>query len=552
MSSKILALIPTYNHSRALSTIITLLKKSGLTILVVDDGSDLPTKQILKNLKVNEKINLLTLAHNQGKGIAVHNGLKWAKDNGFTHAFQIDADGQHSLDDLKNFLELSHENPNALISGQPIYDQSMPLSRRIGRWFTHVWVWIETLSFRITDSMCGFRIYPVEPSLQIFKTQSIGARMDFDTQIMVHLFWQGIPVIMSPVKVIYPEGNTSNFDVIKDNWRITKMHTRLFFSLLFNLFSILKNRPQYQNLILPAQSTHWASLPERAPLFGLFFLAYCYRLLGKKLCMIIGTPIIIYYYIVNKMQRQASQDFLKRVYAYADLNGQPHSLFHFFSFFEMALDKFGAWTGAMTFDQVVYQTSLTFKELMKQQTGGMLMVSHIGNMEFCRAAATTDHKRRLHILLHTKNAQRYHQFLKAFNPLLELNIVEVSEIDPGTMIYLKDKVEQGDWVVLAGDRAPLNSSGRVVSVPFLGQEAKFSQGPYILASLLGCPVYMTTAIRDKQKIRVSIEKLADKIELGRLNKDEKIKVYAGLFSEYLQKIAIMYPYQWFNFFNFWK
>ena len=87
-----------------------------------------------------------SLDKNQGKGAAVHHGFAWAKNNGYSHVFQIDADGQHDLDVLSDFLDLCRKNPTALISGQPVYDDSIPLTRRIGRWFTHVWVWIETLS----------------------------------------------------------------------------------------------------------------------------------------------------------------------------------------------------------------------------------------------------------------------------------------------------------------------------------------------------------------------------------------------------------------------
>lgn len=552
MTIKILALIPTHNHYRVLESIVTRILAMGLDILIVDDGSQSTTKDVLADLQKKHPINLITLEMNQGKGAAVYNGFKWAKEHGYSHAFQIDADGQHDLDVIPAFLDLCQKNPTALISGQPIYDGSMPRARRIGRWFTHVWVWIETLSFRITDSMCGFRIYPVDSSLSVMQTKSIGKRMDFDTQVMVNLFWQGVPVIMSPICVIYPEGNTSNFDVLRDNWRITKMHTQLFFSMLFNLPKILRNRPDYSVLDLPQEATHWASLSERAPILGIFFLGYCCRLLGKKLCMVVGTPVILYYYCRNRAQRQASQDFLRRAFALGKRQDRPNSLRHFFSFFEMALDKLAAWTGMMKFDQIVYQSDLTFGELMSAEKGGMLLVSHIGNMEFCRAAANGDHKRRLHILLHGKNSQRYRQMLRAFNPQSDLNVIEVTEVDPGTILFLKERINNGDWVVMAGDRVPVKETGRVVTVPFMGEPAKFSQGPYIMGSLLECPVYMSTAVRDGHNITVHIEKMADRIILDRSNKVGSIQRFAQLFAKNLERFAIIYPYQWFNFFNFWK
>ena len=400
MPYNICALIPTCNHHSTLPGIVARLKAIKLDVVIIDDGSTKETKQALKNIT---DVHVLTLHMNEGKGAAIYAGLVWAKKIGYTHIFQVDADGQHSLDKLESFLALSLQNPQALISGQPIYDRSMPLARRIDRWFTHVWVWIETLSFRITDSMCGYRIYPVEPTLKTIECFSIGKRMDFDTEIMVRLFWQGIPVVMSPVKVTYPQGNLSNFDVARDNWRITKMHTKLVFSMLGNLRMILKKRPNYTLLNLPSDSIHWASLRERAPLLGLFFLAYCYRLLGKRACLIIGTPIILYYYLTNKTPRQASKDFLARAFVFRGSTEKPNTFKHFMSFLEMALDKFAAWTGQMKWDHVDDTSQDQLLKLMDSSRGGMLLVSHLGNMELCRAVAPFQHQKRLHILLQHKN-----------------------------------------------------------------------------------------------------------------------------------------------------
>lgn len=553
MPHKICALIPTHNHHRALPGLLARLGREEIPVLVVDDGSNDETKHALAEIKQNHPdLTLLTLPVNGGKGSAIYEGLVWAHKQGYTHIFQIDADGQHSLDSVSNCMELSKRNPQALVSGQPIYDESMPLARRIGRWFTHVWVWIETLSFRITDSMCGFRIYPVEKTLNAIEAYTPGRRMDFDTEIMVRLFWDGTPVIMSPVRVIYPEGNTSNFDVLRDNWRITKMHTKLFFRMLGNLVNIIKNRPNYHTLDLPQETIHWASMKERSTLFGLFFFAFCYRLLGKRVCMAIGTPIVFYYYLRNTSQRHASQNFLQRAFDFSKNGEKPNSFKHFMAFFAMALDKFSAWTGHGCKNQIECTGSVTFEEIMGHNRGCMLLVSHLGNMEFCRAVAPIERKNQIHILLHSKNSRRYQQLLHAFNPLSTVNIIEVTEIGPDTLIYLKGRVEAGDCIVIAGDRIPLNIKGRITHATFMGAEAPFAQGPYILASLLECPVYMATAVPEGAKVNVSIELLAQKIVLTRGQRESQIHYYAQLFAIYLEKNAIKYPYQWFNFFDFWK
>ncbi|WP_010298456.1 glycosyltransferase family 2 protein [Candidatus Odyssella thessalonicensis] len=556
MAYKICAIIPTFNHYSALPGILQRLSRLGLETFIINDGSRPDIQEALQILAQQmPNIHLIHLEDNQGKGKAVYAGFKAAAQAGYTHAFQIDADGQHSLKDLPQFLELSQRNPHALISGQPIYDQSIPLARKIGRWFTHIWVWIETLSLRISDSMCGFRIYPVSASLAVMNAYHIGMRMDFDTEIMVRLFWQGTPVIMSPVAVSYPQGNLSNFDVFRDNWRITKMHTRLFFAMLRNLHHIIFKRPNYKNLYLPTNAVYWSSLAERGSLLGLFFFAWCYRLLGKKVSRLIGAPVVFYFYLTSQTQRHASKLFFERLAAY---NKQPskasfwNGFKHFMAFFDMALDKFAAWASPSRVDAIDPDSQDRLSQIMASGQGGMLLVSHLGNMEFCRATSVPEHRNRLHVLLHQKNSQRFHQLLKAFNPLSTINIIEVTQMGPETIIYLKEQIAKGDWVIIAGDRIPVNNSQRLSYASFLGHRAPFSQGPYILAALLECPVYTAIAVRQDHHYRVHLDLFAEKVTLNRHTRADDLTGYVQRYAHYLEGQCKNYPYQWFNFFDFWK
>jgi predicted LPLAT superfamily acyltransferase len=555
MTPNYCAIIATYNHHKVLEKIVQILEQNNLSIFIIDDGSNKETQNTIESIASKHKDVFVTRFHeNSGKGAAVEQGLRQAKAQCYTHALQVDADGQHDLSTLGKFLEISQNNPSALLSGHPIYDQSIPWERHIGRWFTHVWVWIETLSFRITDAMCGFRIYPIDQTLTLFDTVKIGSRMDFDTEIMVRLFWTGTPVIMSPVRVVYPHDNHSNFDVIKDNWRITKMHTKLFFGLLFNLPKILSNRPNYKTLDLSNDIIHWSAVGERGSFLGILFLAKCYKALGRRLCLIIGSPFVLYFYLTGTLQRKASYEFLTLVLKKPV--GFKESFRHFMNFFAMVLDKFAAWSGDIDISHLDPAEVKQFTKMMAQKRGGVIFVSHLGNMELCRAVSKSDYKSRLHILLHTKNAQHFNRLLKALNPLSNVNIVEVTEISADTMLFLKERLEQGEWIVIAADRPPIRKKKATVTrttrVPFLGKPAPFAQGPYILASLLECPVYVSFAIRHQGRYRLYIEEFSDKIILDRRDRELSLQYYANKFSKILEKKAKKYPYQWFNFFDFWE
>jgi glycosyltransferase involved in cell wall biosynthesis len=244
MQQQYCAVVPTHNHYQVLGTIVGELRNHGLPVIIIDDGSGEPAREAVAKLHVPERdVEVIRLDSNLGKGGAVAAGLRRAFERGFSHAVQVDADGQHDMAQLAALLGASRARPEAIVSGRAVYDASVPLARRYGRWVTHLWVWVETLSFRIADSMCGFRVYPLAPTLAVLDSEPVGKGMDFDTGIMVRLFWRGVPVVQIPVGVVYPKGNTSNFHLYHDNWLVTRMHARLVIGMLGRLPTILRNRP---------------------------------------------------------------------------------------------------------------------------------------------------------------------------------------------------------------------------------------------------------------------------------------------------------------------
>ena len=210
--------------------------------MLVDDASSPACAAVLEHLALGDNIFLIRLAVNQGKGGAVMAGLREASRLGFTHALQVDADGQHDLRDVATFMQVSQQNPEALICGYPQYDASVPKGRLYARYLTHVWVWINSLSLQIPDSMCGFRVYPLAPSLALINSVKLGKRMDFDPEILVRLAWRNQPMRWLPTKVHYPLDGLSHFRLFHDNALISGMHTKLFFGMLLRLPSILWRR----------------------------------------------------------------------------------------------------------------------------------------------------------------------------------------------------------------------------------------------------------------------------------------------------------------------
>jgi glycosyltransferase involved in cell wall biosynthesis len=230
------AVIPVFDHEHAIGRVLGAVRAAGLPCILVDDGSGPRCAQELERLAASTpETTLLRLPQNRGKGVAVITGFHAAAARGHTHALQIDADGQHCLDDIPRFVEEARAYPDALVCGRPIFDSSMPLMRRYGRCLTHLLVWLNTLSFEIPDSLCGFRIYPLGPVMRLAAEEHIGARMDFDIEIIVRLYWRGQPLRWIGTRVTYPVDGVSHFRLFKDNVRMVALQIRLMLGMLLRL-----------------------------------------------------------------------------------------------------------------------------------------------------------------------------------------------------------------------------------------------------------------------------------------------------------------------------
>lgn len=237
------AIIPVYNHPDTVQSVVQAVRAHDLTVVLVDDGSSAECAAVLDRLAAADpEVRLLRLPANRGKGAAVLSGARAALADGFTHALQVDADGQHDTGAIPEALELARRHPRALVAGVPVFDANIPRSRRYGRWFTHIFVWLNTWSLSVRDALCGFRVYPLPQTVALAERHRIGERMDFDIDIAVRLVWENLPVRSVPVAVRYPADGVSHFDLWRDNLRIARTHARLLLGMLMRAPLLLSRR----------------------------------------------------------------------------------------------------------------------------------------------------------------------------------------------------------------------------------------------------------------------------------------------------------------------
>lgn len=298
----------------------------------------------------------------------------------------------------------------------------------------------------------------------------------------------------------------------------------------------------------------WFALAERGGYRGLQFLALLYRLAGRRGCMVAALPVSFWFYLSGAKQRRASRQFLTRAYATRGEHrapGQIDLLRHTFSFVGKTVETFGAWVSGVDANTLDSSDQAKMTQAFESRRGALLIVSHLGNIDMMRAVLDPRDRDRITVLLYTRHARNFERLLRRWHPEVFANTLQVDEINPGTIVALREKVEAGHWIAIAGDRVPVTGSERISCASFLGAPAPFPQGPYILAHLLECPVYLMFCLRERGRYRTFFEYFAERIELPRRNRELLLAEWVERYARRLEAYSLRAPLQWYNFFDFW-
>jgi predicted LPLAT superfamily acyltransferase len=286
---------------------------------------------------------------------------------------------------------------------------------------------------------------------------------------------------------------------------------------------------------------------------------FAYSLFGRVGFSIFLYPVMTYFFLTSPAVRRASLEFLSRVQQHAGAVSVPsrapgwrQSFRHFLSFGETILDKLAAWRGEIGLEDVDYVNREELEALQTSGQGCVLIASHLGNMEVCRALGSLYPDLKINALVHTMHSGNFNRLMRKINPRAMLSLIQVTEMGLETAMMLREKVQQGEIVVIVGDRIPVGQSSRITWVPFLGHPAPFPQGPFILAALLECPVLLIFCLKRRNRYHIIFEPLAEGIELPRRQRTEALSYWMLRYVERLQHYCVSDPYQWFNFFDFWR
>ncbi|MFO1394633.1 MAG: hypothetical protein U1F09_12790 [Steroidobacteraceae bacterium] len=299
----------------------------------------------------------------------------------------------------------------------------------------------------------------------------------------------------------------------------------------------------------------WSGIEERGSMAPMRAMLAALRWFPRWCLVPVARLVSLYFMLTGREARAASRDYLHRfARAYPDDGIAPGPLAsyrHFAAFGDAILDRLAAWSGKLHTSDIDFENQAEYQQLVDSRRGALLLGSHLGNIEMCRALCSLDRIVRVNALAHTRHAGKINRLLDEAGAA-DFRLWQVSDLDAEMALELRARVERGEWVVVAADRQPLHG-GRTVPAQLLGHPAAFPIGPYVLASVLGCPVYLMFCLRVRGRHRFIVEPFAEKVSWQ--HRDDREVVLAQLAQRYASRVEYhlrMAPLQWFNFYPFWS
>lgn len=302
-------------------------------------------------------------------------------------------------------------------------------------------------------------------------------------------------------------------------------------------------------------AANWARLRERGASWGPALLGFFYRAFGRGFCVAAMTPAIAYFYITGARQRRASIAYLRRIWAFSGRPGRPglwHAFRHFFAFGESLVDRFGAWIGHVDRLHVDAIDGAAFDAMRADRRGTLILSAHVGATEIVRAIASRYQARPISVVIHSPHAAGYNKLIQRFAPKSQVKLIQAAEFDVAAAMVISQAIERGEWVVMMGDRLPVDGGrGRAIMADFLGAQAAFPQGPFVLASALRCPVYTLFCVRRGGRYQAEVALLSDGEAAPRKERDAALAALVDRYARTLEGLLQKAPYQWFNFYDYW-
>ena len=193
------------------------------------------------------------------------------------------------------------------------------------------------------------------------------------------------------------------------------------------------------------------------------------------------------------------------------------------------------------------------RELMEaslaESRGLFLLGAHMGSFEVIRALGRQDAGLKIAIAMYEENARNLNQMLSAINPSAQQDVIGLGKLD--AMLKINEHLDRGGLVGMLGDRT--FGKDALQTVTLLGSPAHLPVGPFRMAAILRRPVFFMTGLYlGKNRYEIHFEKLADFSQIQTGQRQAEMLRAMTRYAELLERYCRRAPYNWFNFFDFWK
>ena len=301
---------------------------------------------------------------------------------------------------------------------------------------------------------------------------------------------------------------------------------------------------------------HWAAQHERGNPLALWLTTQIVRHFPAWLLPLAVAVISGYYYGTSPRARRNIARYQRRLVASTPSLNLPRFAAYrqIRSFAEAIADRFAVWQRRLTYRDLTVSDPDNIYHRMDHPAAGargeILLCSHHGNMEICRALVAHHRHFALNILVHNKHAPAYNRALQKAGAD-DIRMIQVSELDAAIMLELQQRVERGEWLAIAADRVPLRGE-KTVRVPFLGDDAIFAQGPWLLAGLLHTRLNTLFCRKEHGRYHLHLANFATSITWHKSTRHAVIRDAAARYARLLEDECRRAPLQWFNFYDFWN
>lgn len=292
----------------------------------------------------------------------------------------------------------------------------------------------------------------------------------------------------------------------------------------------------------------WLEQRERGAVWAIRMVVLVANLFGRSLTRALVSLIALFYTIFDGTSRAASRAWLTRVH---DRRPTFREIYrHIRTFSQVTLDRLflaSGKTGYFTFKR--NGNEHLFAQAATRQ-GAILLGAHVGSFEAMRASGQEE-KLSINIVGHFENAQMINSVLKALDPEMAERVIHIGDDPMGLALKLREQVEEGSFLALLADRVGLND--KWIEVEFMGKPAPFPTGPFLLASLLKCPVYLVFGLYvPPNHYELFCEPFSESIVLPRGKRDDALRDVVSRYARRLEDFSRRAPNNWFNFYDFWK